>query len=108
MAIRDSLTILTEDEISGLYDIPKIDPEDREFLFEIMPEDKAYLDELTDIHHKIHYILQLGYFRAARQFYKFRFTDVKDDVLFIINKHYPTATFPKKRFHGTNIMRLKK
>lgn len=96
MAIQDSLTILTEEEISGLYYIPKIDPEDRERLFEITPEDQAYLNELIDSHNKIDYLLQLGYFRAVRQFYKFKFEDVQDDVWFIINNNFPTVKFPGK------------
>ena len=41
MAIYDSLTILTEEEIGKLYEIPKIDHEDRERFFEITPEDEV-------------------------------------------------------------------
>tara|TARA_R110002167_G_scaffold214705_1_gene419482 strand:+ start:1380 stop:3755 length:2376 start_codon:yes stop_codon:yes gene_type:complete len=96
VAISNSLTILTDDEINHLYGIPKIDPDDRQLVFEVTKEDEAYLNELSNISDKINYLLQVGYFRAAKKFYKFRFEDVRDDVWFIINKNFPKIVFPKK------------
>jgi hypothetical protein len=96
MAIENSLTILSDEGISELYNIPKIDQNDRVHFFQIEPEDIPYLDEQTDVYNKINYILQVGYFRASRNFYSFSFKDVREDVWFIINTHYPEAKFPKK------------
>ena len=96
MAISDHLTILSEDEISQLYDLPKIEEKDRELFFEITPEDEAYLNKQTIVSNKINYLLQVGYFRATRNFYKFTFQQVRDDVSFIINQHYPDTKFPEK------------
>lgn len=96
MAISDHLSILSQEEISLLYDVPKIDEEDRQLLFEITPEDEAYLNQQTVVNNKINYLLQVGYFRATRNFYKFTFQQVKDDTLYIINQHFPETNFPKK------------
>ena len=96
MAISDHLSILSQEEISLLYNVPKIDEEDRHLLFEITPEDEAYLNQQTIVNNKINYLLQVGYFRATRNFYKFTFQQVKDDTLYIINQHFPETNFPKK------------
>lgn len=96
MAISDHLTILSQEEISQLYDLPKIDAEDRPLLFEITPEDEVYLKQQTVVKNKINYLLQAGYFRATRNFYKFTFQQVMEDTLFIINKHFPGTDFPER------------
>ncbi|HGU7253709.1 TPA: Tn3 family transposase [Legionella pneumophila] len=96
MAISDHLSILSQEEISLLYDVPKIDEEDRQLLFEITPEDETYLNQQTIVNNKINYLLQVGYFRATRNFYKFTFQQVQDDTLYIINQHFPETNFPKK------------
>ena len=96
MAISDHLTILSEDEISQLYDLPKIEEKERELFFEITPEDDDYLNKQTIVSNKINYLLQVGYFRATRNFYKFTFQQVRDNVSFIINQHYPESKFPEK------------
>tara|TARA_R110002060_G_scaffold71246_1_gene79846 strand:- start:744 stop:1034 length:291 start_codon:yes stop_codon:yes gene_type:complete len=95
LAINNSLNILTSEEIDELYEIPKIDAEDRELLFEITVEDEVYLEQQKSIYNKINYILQSGYFRASRQFYNFAFSDVRDDTWFIINRYFPHTHFPK-------------
>jgi hypothetical protein len=95
MSIDNSLTILSAEEISALDEIPKLDPNDRAHFFDITPEDSDYLNKQTNIYNKINYILQAGYFKAARQFYQFSFNEVRDDVHFIINNHFPKTVFPK-------------
>ena len=47
--------ILTSEEIDELYEIPKIDAEDRELLFEITVEDEVYLEQQKSIYNKINY-----------------------------------------------------
>ncbi|HEM6972624.1 TPA: DUF4158 domain-containing protein, partial [Legionella pneumophila] len=96
MAISDHLTILSQEEISQLYDLPKIDEEDRSLFFEITAEDEVYLSKQSIVNNKINYLLQVGYFRATRNFYKFTFQQVKDDTQFIIKQHFPGTNFPKK------------
>ena len=64
--MADRLSILAEEEIHSLYSTPKLDDEERAFVFELDEEDKTYLESLkNDIPRKINYILQLGYNRAV-------------------------------------------
>ncbi len=44
--MANRLFILTEEEINSLYSIPKLDDEERAFLFELDEEDKTYLNSL--------------------------------------------------------------
>lgn len=101
------LTILTQDEIDSLYTIPRLDDEERGFLFELDAEDLAYLDTIeNNVAHKINYILQLGYYRAINHFFQFSFVKVKTDVEFIKQCYFPKEPFPKKgitkKQHYTN------
>ena len=61
MAISDHLSILSQEEINLLYDVPKIDEEDRQLLFEITPEDEAYLNQQTIVNNKINIRIIAGH-----------------------------------------------
>mgnify|MGYP000318408444 CR=1 FL=1 len=85
MAINNSLKILNKGEIAELFDTPKIDAQDRELFFELTIEDEEYLSTQPELINKLDYILQIGYFRATRYFYKFKFADVIEDAQYIVN-----------------------
>ena len=96
--MADRLSILTEEEIHSLYSIPKLDDEERAFIFELDEEDKIYLQSLkNDIPRKINYILQLGYYRAVNYFFTFSFQKQQTDVEFILKWYFPKTPFPKKQ-----------
>lgn len=94
MAISNSLQILSDTEVAELFQLPKIQTKDKALLFELTAEDQTYLSKQTVIANKINYILQIGYFRAARKFYNFTFDEVADDVKYIISHHFPEAKIP--------------
>ena len=59
--MADRLFILTKEEINSLYSIPKLDDEERTFLFELDEEDKTYLHSLKkDVPRKVNYITTVG------------------------------------------------
>lgn len=100
------LSILTDEEIHSLYDIPNINDEEREFLFELDIEDIKYLDSIKNIPQKINYVLQLGYYKSTNYFFQFSFQKRKADVLFILKHYFPDDVFPKKqiikKYHYNN------
>ena len=96
MAIYNSLKILNQNEFEELFKLPKIDHEDRESLFEITAEDKQYLSKEHELRVKLNYILQIGYFRAKRNFYRFDFHEVKDDAQYILNRYFCRSPIPNK------------
>jgi len=92
------LTILTPQEIDSLYAIPRLDDEERSFLFSLDEVDRAIIDSLgNDTARKVDYILQLGFYRAIGTFFLFSFQKVKADVEFILQQYFPEEPFPKKQ-----------
>ncbi|WP_150466111.1 Tn3 family transposase [Francisella sp. SYW-2] len=90
------LKILSADDFDNLYTIPKIEKQDREFLFELDEYDNEYLNTLTDLSSKIDYILQMEYFRISQYFFNFTIHGVRQDSWHIIETYYPGSKFPKK------------
>ena len=91
------LKILSDDDFNKLYKLPKLNNEERQFVFELDEIDKNYLNTVNSIPTKINYILHLGYFRTSQYFFAFTFQGVKEDVRFIIKTYFPGTTFPTKQ-----------
>ena len=51
------LRILSDDDFDKLYKIPKLNNEERQFVFELDEIDKNYLNTINNIPVKINYIL---------------------------------------------------
>lgn len=90
------LSILSNDELKALYNLPSLNDEEKTYVFELDNEDRAYIETLNDTAQKINYILQLGYYRTVSYFFRFTFQQVKNDVQFILHHYFPTDSFPKK------------
>ena len=97
MSSQKRIKLLSKDEIECLYGIPELSNEDREVLFGLLETDYQAINEITNDVAKIDYILQLGYFRAQKYFFKFTFQQIRQDVWFIINNYFPDVPFPKKQ-----------
>ena len=70
------LKILEADEIGAVYGLPVFDDEDRAFYFALSPPERAILSQLHVLKSSIYYILQLGYFKARRQFFVFNLQQI--------------------------------
>jgi hypothetical protein len=86
------LTILTPKELQTIYAIPQFSDEERDTYFSIDPQEKQTLDEFRTIPVKTHFILQLGYFKAKKQFFVFDVQTVSEDIAYILHRYFPTAT----------------
>ena len=65
------LRILSKAEINALYSLPRFKAEDREQYFLLSSEEQAYVDNRGTITSKLDFLLQLGYFKAASQFFNY-------------------------------------
>lgn len=83
------LKILEADEIDAVYGLPVFDDEDRAFYFALSPPEKAVLSHLHGIKSSIYYILQLGYFKARRQFFVFDLQQVAADAQYVQHLYFP-------------------
>jgi TnpA family transposase len=83
------LKILESDEIETVYGLPVFDDEDRAFYFALSPPERAILSRLHGPKSSIYYILQLGYFKARRQFFVFNLHQVAADAQYVQHIYFP-------------------
>lgn len=88
MSNRERLHLLTDSEVEDLYARPEFNDDDRDYFFTLNEEEHTLLKKYKSLKSKVFLILQMGYFKAIQQFYKFSLDEVKDDVSFVIKKHY--------------------
>ncbi|MHC5118982.1 MAG: Tn3 family transposase [Planctomycetota bacterium] len=86
------LKILEADEIETVYGLPVFDDEDRAFYFSLLPPERAILSQLHSLKSSIYYILQLGYFKARRQFFVFNLQQVVADAQYVQRIYFPDYT----------------
>jgi hypothetical protein len=97
MSNKERLNLLTDAEIEDIYSRPKFnDNNERDYFFTFNEREHKLLKKYASIKSKIFFILQIGYFKATQQFYKFSLNKVEDDVNFIIKKHYSSVENEKK------------
>lgn len=85
------LTILTVKELQTLYGLPQFTDEERDIHFALDLLEKQQLDQLRNITTSVYFILQLGYFKAKKQFFVFGLQEVSDDVVYILHRYFPDA-----------------
>ena len=83
------LTILTAKEIQAVYGLPRFTDEEREVYFVLDPLEKQQLDQFRNITTAVYFVLQLGYFKAQKQFFVFGLQEVSDDVVYILHRYFP-------------------
>lgn len=79
----------------------------------IHPE-KQQLDQLRNITASVYFILQLGYFKAKKQFFIFDKQAVADDITYILQRYFPNEAVaidfiiskPTRLDQQTQILRL--
>src|SRR6266436_5295982 len=76
------LSILTAQEVDDLYGLPRFTEEDRRLYFALSPSERDLVDGVYTISVAVHLILQLGYFKAKRQFFVYARKAVSDAKLF--------------------------
>lgn len=87
------LRILGDDEIDILYGRPRFTQEERMEYFTLSREEKVVLEQLHSIRSRLHFVLQLGYFKARHLFFVFDLQDVMEDALYIRDQHFPDFQF---------------
>src|ERR1035437_3811192 len=83
------LSILTAQEIDDLYGLPRFSEDDRRLYFDLSPTERELVDGVFTLSVAVHLGLQLGYFKAKRQFYAYSVDEVTEDVEHILRRHFP-------------------
>jgi hypothetical protein len=85
------LSILTTQEIEELYGLPQFSEEDRRLYFELSAAEKAIVDSIYTTSVSAYMILQLGYFKAKRQFFPCKQEAVLADLHYIAQHYFPDS-----------------
>lgn len=86
------ISLLSETEINDLYARPDFNHHERMLYFSINELERNVLNHYSNVRTRVYFILQLGYFKAKHQFFKFTFEDVSDDVEYIIANFFDGST----------------
>ena len=83
------LSILTDQEIDDLYGLPRFADEDRRLYFELSAVEREAVGAIRTTSVVVHMVLQLGYFKAKRQFFSYEPEDVAADMRFVLDAYFP-------------------
>jgi TnpA family transposase len=83
------LSILSDQEIEDLYGLPKFTDDDRLLYFDLSPAEKAAAGAIKTASVAAFLMVELGYFKAKRQFFSFEAQEVRDDLRFVVELYFP-------------------
>jgi len=83
------LAILTDREINELYGLPSFTDPERCTYFDLSPAEHNVVDAVHTDAAAVHMVIQLGYFKAKRQFFIYEPETVCDDLRYIMKRHFP-------------------
>ncbi len=90
------LKIISQAEINELYDLPQFTDSERKTYFSLSKKEYKLMTDRGSLASKVHFILQLGYFKATSLFFNCTFKDVQSDVDFIIQEYLGNAKMSAK------------
>ncbi|NJR55398.1 MAG: Tn3 family transposase [Acaryochloris sp. CRU_2_0] len=83
------LKILGVEEIEALYERPCFTHEERVEYFTLSNEEETVLQQLHSNKSRLHFVLQLGYFKARHLFFFFYLGAVREDAKYIQEQYFP-------------------
>jgi TnpA family transposase len=80
--------LLPEAEITDLYARPVFNQNEQQLYFELTQVEFDTVGQFGTVKTKVHFILQLAYFKAKNQFFSFTFDDARADVDYVLAKFF--------------------
>ncbi|MCP4490433.1 MAG: DUF4158 domain-containing protein [Gammaproteobacteria bacterium] len=74
---------------SPIYSLPTFTLPEQEQYFSLDPDASMALSKRSTIASKVHFILQLGYFKATSQFFNVDFSVIQNDIDYILKTYFP-------------------
>jgi uncharacterized protein YdeI (YjbR/CyaY-like superfamily) len=75
-----------------LYGLTQFIPEERTAYFTFDPLEEEQLKNIHYTNAAVYFILQLGYFKAKKQFFVFGTQAVADDITYILQRYFPNES----------------
>jgi Domain of unknown function (DUF4158) len=82
------LAILTASEIDDLFGLPGFTDENRRLYFDLSAVEQEAVSAYT-FAVAVHFVLQLGYFKAKQQFFVYEQGAILKDLRHIVERHFP-------------------
>ncbi len=95
----ERIQLLSNTEVEELYARPEFNPHEQALYFSLTPAERALLEGFRNTQTRIHFILQMGYFKAKQQFFTFSLDEVRSDAQYIVATYYSNAD--AAQFTGT-------
>ena len=83
------LSILSAAEVDDLYGLPSFTPDERGLYFDLSAKESDAVGSVHTASVAVHLILQLGYFKAKRQFFVYENHTVLEDLGYIVGRYFP-------------------
>ncbi len=96
IARRERLTVLSEAEQEALYGLPDFDDAQRLEYLALTENELALASSRPSIHAQVYCILQIGYFKAKNDFFRFHWREVEDDCAFVLSRYFQGEAFETK------------
>ena len=87
----DRLQILSPEEYELLWGLPRFSLADRDLFFTLNRREEQILGQLRTPRTKLHFLLQLGYFRARQRFFRLDAYAVRDDLAYLSRRYLDGA-----------------
>ena len=84
------LSILSVKEVEDLYGLPHFTEDERHLYFELSTGEREIIDAVRTASVAVHLNLQLGYFKAKRQFFSYQQETVLEDLNYILKQNFPS------------------
>jgi hypothetical protein len=88
------LHLLNDYEVNAIYNVPQFTESERHHYFQLSLEEKSTLKGLHRSA-RVYFVLQLGYFKAKHLLFNFTFYAMREDVKYVISRHFPGMKRPK-------------
>jgi len=88
---NDRVKILSKSEIQELFSIPQFTKGEQQTYFSLNKQEYKLMNSRYSIASKVHFILQLGYFKATSQFFNCSFSEVANDCDYILHEYFAGA-----------------
>ncbi|MEB0134584.1 Tn3 family transposase [Actimicrobium sp. CCC2.4] len=90
------LSVLSEAEHEALYGLPDFDDGQQLDFLSLSEAELALATSRPGIPAQVCCILQIGYFKAKQAFFRFDWTDVEEDVAFVLSRYCQDETLERK------------
>lgn len=87
------LSILSTGEIDALFGLPNFSEDDRRLYFDLSASEREAVEAVHTTAVAVNLILQLGYFKAKRQFFVYELNDALEDLRYVAALYFPKMDF---------------